>query len=64
MAKAFPHNVYNKEQSDHAKVTSGHCPCSFVTFVFHNDLPNNTISSIRLYADDVILYTALVEEGD
>ena len=55
--------IINGEQSDSTTVTSGVpqgtvlAPLLFLCFI--NDLPNNILSTVRLYADDVILYTAI-----
>ena len=55
--------IIDGEQSDSTTVTSGVpqgtvlAPLLFLCFI--NDLPNNILSTVRLYADDVILYTAI-----
>jgi len=60
--------MVNGEQSDPADVTSGVpqgtviAPFLFLHFI--NDLPDNILSSIRLYVDDVILYRAIHLEED
>jgi len=54
--------LVNGEQSDATEVTSGVsqgtvlAPLLFLCFI--NDLPNNILSTVRLYADDVILYAS------
>jgi len=53
--------LVNGEQSDSTQVTSGVpqgtvlAPLLFLCFI--NDLPKNILSTVRIYADDVILYT-------
>ena len=53
----------NGEQSDATEVTSGVpqgtvlAPLLFLCFI--NDLPNNILSTVRLYADDVMLYASI-----
>jgi len=60
--------IVNGEQSDPAEVTSGVpqgtvlAPLLFLCFI--NDLPDNIISSVKLYADDVILYRVIHSEED
>ena len=60
--------IVNGEQSDPADVTSGVpqgtvlAPLLFLCYI--NDLPDNIISSVRLYADDVILYRPIHSEED
>ena len=74
MVKTLPHRprsqrvVINGEQSDLARVSSGVpqgtvlAPLLFLCFI--NDLPNNIMSSVKLYADDVILYSSIDSEED
>ena len=60
--------IVNGEQSDPADVTSGvpqgtvMAPLLFLCYI--NDLPDNIISLVRLYADDVILYRPIHSEED
>ena len=55
--------LVNGEQSDVTKVTSGAplgtvlAPLLVVCFI--NNLPTGILSTVRLYADDVILYTTV-----
>ena len=55
--------IINGEQSDSTTVSSGVpqgtvlAPLLFLCFI--NDLPKNVQSTVRLYADDVILYTSI-----
>ena len=59
--------VNGEKKSDPADVTSGVpqgtvlAPLSFLCFI--NDLPDYITSSVRLYADDVILYRAIHSEA-
>ena len=58
--------IVDGEQSDPAEVISGVpqgtvlAPLLFLCFI--NDLPDHISSSVRLYADDVILYRAIHSE--
>ena len=60
--------IINGKYSDLAKVTSGVpqgtvlAPLLFLCYI--NDLPNNVSSTVRLYADDVLLYTSIKSEED
>ena len=60
--------LVNGEQSDVSQVTSGVpqgtvlAPLLFLCFI--NDLPKNILSTVRLYADDVILYTPINSKED
>jgi len=60
--------LVNGEQSDATEVTSGVpqgtvlAPLLFLCFI--NDLPNNILSTVRLYADDVILYASINSTED
>ena len=60
--------IVNGEQSDPADVTSGVpqgtvlAPLLFLCYIDY--LPDNIISSVRLYADDVILYRPIHSEED
>ena len=55
--------IINGEQNDSTTVSSGVpqgtvlAPLLFLCFI--NDLPKNVQSTVRLYADDVILYTSI-----
>jgi len=60
--------LVNGEQSDATEVTSGvpHgtllAPLLFLCFI--NNSPNNILLTVRLYADDVILYASINSIGD
>ena len=60
--------LVNGEQSDVTQVTSGVpqgtvlAPLLFLCFI--NDLTKNILSTVRLYADDVILYTPINSKED
>lgn len=60
--------IINGEHSNPARVTSGVpqgtvlAPLLFLCYI--NDLPNNIVSTIRLYADDVLIYTSINSEED
>ena len=60
--------LVNGEQSDVSQVTSGVpqgtvlAPLLFLCFI--NDLPKNILSTVSLYADDVILYTPINSKED
>ena len=55
--------LVNGEQSDATEVTSGVpqgtvlAPLLFLCFI--NDLPTNILSTVRLYANDIILYASI-----
>ena len=60
--------LVNGEQSDVSQVTSGVpqgtvlAPLLFLCFIY--DLPKNILSTVRLYADDVILYIPINSKED
>ena len=60
--------IINNKSSDHLPVLSGVPqgsvlgPLLFICYI--NDLPNNISSTIRLYADDALLYRIIHNEKD
>ena len=58
--------IVNGEQSDPADITSstGHRVSPLLFLCFINNLPDHITSSVRLYADDVILYRTIHSEED
>ena len=54
--------------SDDTRVTSGVPQFTVLSpllfLVYNNDLPKNNVSSVKLYADNVLIYRAINSEQD
>ena len=50
--------------SDDTLVTLGVPQGTIIVLIFINDLPENIASSVKLYADDVLIYRTIESEHD
>ena len=60
--------VLDNKHSDSNNVTSGvpqgTVPAPLLFLIYINDLPTNVLNKVRLYANDVLLYSKIITEED